>query len=108
MPLDPTVPAVTPATPRPTAQVKTLTTKSLPTKSLNETDFGALVTEDLKAGLRPGPKMTLSADDGFKSLSKPQKFMPLRPTFGGAPPLSAASAEALGAATKHPLGRQKR
>lgn len=99
MPIDPvttTSPTVAPA-------------KSLPTKSLNEADFGALVTQDLKAGLRPGPKMTPPAGDGFKSTAKPERFMPLKPgAFTGTAPLSAKSVEALGATTKHPLGPQKR
>lgn len=67
------------------------------------------MNQDLKAGLRPGPKMTPAAGDGFKSTAKPERFLPLnRNGVSGATPLSATSVEALGAATKHPLGPQKR
>lgn len=77
-----------------------------PAKSLNEADFGALVTEDLKAGLHPGPKMN-PAGDGFKSVAKEPRFLPLnRATTIG--PTAPRPMETLGAGTKHPLGVQKR
>jgi hypothetical protein len=96
MPIDP----VTSAAPALSARPKA------PAKSLNETDFGALVTEDLKAGLRPGPKMGV-AGDGFKSVAKDQRFLPLnRATATG--PSAPRPVETLGAGTKHPLGVQKR
>ena len=99
MPIDPVAPPARAATPA----------KTLPTKSLNEADFGALVNQDLKAGLRPGPKMTPPGGDGFKSTAKPERFLPLKSNaFSGTAPLSGKSVEALGAATKHPLGPQKR
>lgn len=101
MPVDPVTSAQPPAAPRPKAA------QGLPAKSLNEADFGALVTQDLKAGLRPGPKMTPVTGDGFKALSKDSQFLPLNraATMG---PASATPIEKLGAATKHPLGPQKR
>jgi hypothetical protein len=98
MPVDPVTSAAPPAQ-RPQA----------PAKTLNDANFGALVNQEIKAGLRPGPKMTPSKDDGFKSTAKPERFLPLnRNAFSGAAPLSLKSVEALGAATKHPLGPQKR
>lgn len=94
-PIDP-VTAAPASTPRPKA----------PEKSLNQSDFGALVTEDLKAGLRPGPKMNSSARDGFKSLPKDQKFLPLnRAALAG--PVNVKPVEALGAGIKHPVGPQR-
>lgn len=80
-----------------------------PAKTLNDADFGTLVNQDLKGSLRPGPKMTPPTGDGFKSTAKPERFLPLnRSAVLGAVPLSPKSVEALGAATKHPLGPQKR
>lgn len=99
MPIDPVTSAPAPRTTSPA--------KRLPTKSLNAADFGALVTEDLKAGLRPGPKMNASSGDGFKSVAKEQRFLPLnRATAAG--PRDPRPVETLGAGTKHPLGAQKR
>lgn len=85
-----------------------------PAKTLNDADFGTLVNQNLKGSLRPGPKMTAPTGDGFKSTTKPERFLPLNrnAVSGAAPPssqpLSPKSVEALGAATKHPLGPQKR
>ncbi len=94
MPVDP----VTSATPLPRAKA--------PEKTLNDASFGALVNQELKEGLRPGPKMT-PAGDGFKSMTKEPRFLPLnRASAMG--PAEAKPVEALGAGTKHPLGPQKR
>lgn len=99
MPVDPVTSA---SAPLPQAKAPE---KSLPTKTLNDPTFGALVNQELKAGLHPGPKMT--PGDGFKSTTKESRFLPLnRAAVMG--PAEAKSVDALGAATKHPLGPQKR
>ena len=105
MPVDPVAPhtpVIAPASPtRPKAPAN-----KAPAKSLNEANFGALVNENLKAGLRPGPKMN-AGGDGFKSVAKEQRFLPLnRATTAG--PTTPKPVETLGAGTKHPLGVQKR
>lgn len=98
MPVDPVAPAA-PSAQRPKA----------PAKTLNDADFGALVNQDMKANLRPGPKMTPSKDDGFKPTTRDPSFLPLsRNAFTGTDPLNATPVETLGAATKHPLGPQRR
>lgn len=97
MPVDPI--ATAPPAQRPQA----------PAKTLNDANFGALVNQEIKAGLRPGPKMTPPTGDGFKPTAKPERFLPLnRNAVLGAAPPSPKPVEALGAATKHPLGPQKR
>jgi hypothetical protein len=95
--IDPNTPASTA-----TAQVKP------PVKSLNDPTFSALVQQDLKTGLKGGPKLSDSKNDGFKSTKAPDRFIPLNRSGSVSPPLSASSVEALGATTKHPLGPQKR
>ena len=102
MPIDPIAPGVAAPEAKPPA-------KKLPVKTLNDASFGALVNQDLRTGLKAGPKLKPEAGDGFKSLEEPQRFIPLNRALGNvSPPLSASSVEALGATTKHPLGTQKR
>lgn len=98
MPIDPVVPTFT----GPPAKA--------PQKSLNDARFGALVNQELKTGLKPGPKLAPDSGDGFKSLAQPERFISLNKNLVGAPtpPLTASTVEALGATTKHPLGPQKR
>ncbi len=98
MPIDPIVPTFS----GPPAKA--------PQKSLNDGRFGALVNQELKTGLKPGPKLTPETGDGFKSMAKPEHYIPLNKNMIGTPtpPLTASTVEALGATTKHPLGVQKR
>ena len=106
MPIDP-IASQNPVTPAPQPKAPA---KTLPTNTLNEPSFSSLVNQDLKSGLKSGPRLTPSADDGFKSTQgPPSRFIPLNRglTAAGAP-LKATSVEALGATTKHPLGPQKR
>jgi hypothetical protein len=96
----------------PAAAPQTRPARSLPAESLNDPSlsapsFGALLQQDLKAGLRPGPKLSPGAGDGFKSTEQPQRFIPLNRPMATAP-LRETPPEALGAETKHPLGPQKR
>ncbi|MHB1204247.1 MAG: hypothetical protein ACYCZX_01665 [Rhodospirillaceae bacterium] len=96
MPIDPITPKA------PTAPIKPAA------KSLNDPSFGTLVQQDLKTGLKSGPKLSEKPTDGFKSMKTPEHFLPLNRNAGApSPPLTAASVEALGATTKHPLGPQK-
>lgn len=100
MPVDPLNSA--PPVQRPAALAKTL-----PARTLNDADFGALVNQNLKSELRPGPKMTPATGDGFKSTTKELRFLPLN-RAAAAGPADAKPVDTLGAATKHPLGPQKR
>jgi hypothetical protein len=78
-------------------------------KSLNDPTFSALVQQDLKNGLKSGPKLSETQADGFKSVKPTDHFLPLNRNLGSpTPPITASSVEALGATTKHPLGPQKR
>ena len=80
-----------------------------PAKSLNDQSFSSVLQQDLKSGLKSGPKLSETQGDGFKSLKPTDHFLPLNRNLGSAtPPLTASSVEALGATTKHPLGPQKR
>ncbi|MBX7199500.1 MAG: hypothetical protein K1X51_08995 [Rhodospirillaceae bacterium] len=97
---------VDPASSAPPVQRPKTPAKTLPAKTLNDADFGALVNQNLKSELRPGPKMTPATGDGFKSTIKEPRFLPLNRAATG--PADAKSVDALGAATKHPLGPQKR
>ena len=69
-------------------------------------DFGTV----LSGVLKPGPKLSEQnghgqAGDGFKSTAKPERYIPLnRNLYSGAPSLDAKPVEAIGAATKHPVG----
>ena len=100
MPIDPIAPAATPV------QAKPVQTKT--GQPLNDPAFSALLQQDLKAGLKPGPKLSETPKDGFKAAKAPDHFMPLNRNLGTAtPPLTASSVEALGATAKHPLGPQK-
>jgi hypothetical protein len=77
-------------------------------KSLNDPSFTSLVQQDLKSGLKSGPKLSETSSDGFKSMKQADRFLPLNRNAGAStPPLTASSVEALGATTKHPLGPQK-
>lgn len=78
-------------------------------RSLNDPSFSSLVQQDLKTGLKAGPKLSEKPADGFKSMKAPEHFLPLNRSAGApSPPLTASSVEALGATTKHPVGPQKR
>jgi hypothetical protein len=78
-------------------------------KSLNDPTFSSVLQQDLKSGLKSGPKLSETPADGFISAKPADHFLPLNRNLGSAtPPLTASSVEALGASTKHPLGPQKR
>ena len=95
---------IDPITPHPAAAPA-----KLAAKSLNDPSFSTLVQQDLKTGLKSGPKLSDKPVDGFKSTKAPEHFLPLNRSAGPtSPPLTASSVEALGATTKHPLGPQKR
>ena len=97
MPIDPIAPRPAAAQTKPAA------------KSLNDPSFTSLVQQDLKAGLKSGPKLSGTPADGFKSTKPPEHFLPLNRNLGSpSPPLTATTIEALGAATKHSLGPRKR